>query len=101
MSQSAVALLRFLYRWPGHRRRRQLRAFDNAQTTIFLVVTKGLRPDVDFATVENGYVNGDRKLMDLAKWCWDQQPNNRPNFTHILMELEKIWEECGHDGVKE
>ncbi|XP_023550620.1 serine/threonine-protein kinase STY46-like isoform X3 [Cucurbita pepo subsp. pepo] len=50
-----------------------------------LGVRQGLRPDLP--------KNAHPKLLDLMRRCWDAEPENRPPFTEIKVELENLLEE--------
>ena len=51
------------------------------------VAVKKMRPDKNLIPIETP--NGLRELMEF---CWDQDPNNRPNFEQIRSLLSKILE---------
>ncbi|KAF5181116.1 Serine/threonine-protein kinase STY46 [Thalictrum thalictroides] len=46
------------------------------------VINEGLRPDLPN--------NVNPRISDLMQRCWEAEPNNRPSFTEIRLELEGI-----------
>ena len=56
-----------------------------AQHIPYLVAEKGLRPDLPKHLPPT--------LTELIKSCWDEQPKNRPRFTHIVKQLVKAQSE--------
>ncbi|XP_072967816.1 serine/threonine-protein kinase STY46-like [Typha angustifolia] len=54
------------------------------------VVQKGLRP-----TIPN---NTRPKIANLLEKCWQQDPNERPDFSEILETLQRIAKEVGDDS---
>lgn len=73
-------MLRLLYYFPFS---------DLAEYSIlgldFIICFQGLRPDLP--------KNAHPKLLDLMRRCWDAEPENRPPFTEIKVELENLLEE--------
>lgn len=50
-----------------------------------MFTVQGLRPDIP--------KDADPKLVDLMQRCWEESPSQRPSFSEIKIELEKILEE--------
>ncbi len=57
----------------------------NQQQISFNVITKQLRPDKSQIPLETP-----SGLKDLMEYCWDHDPNNRPNFEQIVQFLSKL-----------
>ena len=57
----------------------------NQMQISFHVTAKKMRPDKSLIPIETP--SGLRELME---YCWDHDPNKRPNFEQILIFLKKI-----------
>eukprot|EP00761_Pharyngomonas_kirbyi_P013884 gb/GECH01013913.1/.p1 GENE.gb/GECH01013913.1/~~gb/GECH01013913.1/.p1 ORF type:complete len:303 (+),score=69.05 gb/GECH01013913.1/:1-909(+) len=51
------------------------------------VCAEGFRPSLENITIEN---DQQQQYVDLMKQCWDQNPDERPNFSNIVEELTKL-----------
>ncbi|KFD57618.1 hypothetical protein M514_01288 [Trichuris suis] len=56
----------------------------DAHTVVFCVVAKHLRP-VIFVTMAK---NGEEKLLDIARQCWDEDAEKRPTFDQLCSMLQ-------------
>lgn len=57
----------------------------NQQQIAMNVTLKKMRPDRGLIPLETP-----QGLKDLMEYCWDHDPNNRPNFEQITELLKKI-----------
>jgi serine/threonine protein kinase len=57
-----------------------------ASEAIPYLVTEGERP-TDFAELD--VMANLKKLVDLMKWCWHDDPAQRPDFQEVVNEFEK------------
>ncbi|XP_023539398.1 protein kinase and PP2C-like domain-containing protein isoform X2 [Cucurbita pepo subsp. pepo] len=52
------------------------------------IVSDGLRP-----ALPNDESGAPSRLLSLIRRCWDENPENRPSFSDIVVDLESIWED--------
>lgn len=57
----------------------------NQQQISMNVTIKQIRPDRSLIPLETP-----SGLKELMEYCWDHEPNNRPNFEQITLLLSKI-----------